>query len=238
MYKLGIFRDNLPNFVAGSLSAELRNFGFTHRMEKGMNVTTAAITQANERVRCSKPNSLRELINFGIHWSDKSDEPHGKWEVMSDLAKDGTHRKGELKMRNCHRTVPIELLQIRIFILEKTHHVIARRKVEIELPSDFEIHDVLDLVEDKIKPRFYVFRMSNAFSRNFDEMQIYYSAEPIRSRRVLRRMSIPSTLKTTLNSIANGRNRINFVVAVKGVCVLENDPTSDQELRQQIISAV
>ncbi|KJH46705.1 hypothetical protein DICVIV_07229 [Dictyocaulus viviparus] len=125
--------------------------------------------------------------------------------------------------------VPTELLQIRVVILEKAHHIIVRRKLEIELPSDFLIKHILDVIEDCM---FVIFSFEKKQTKNkfswcfwwlWIEVPRNIKQQLLTSVERENPLKISAEQKTRLKSIANGRSLINFIVATKGVCVLKSD---------------
>ncbi|EYB91030.1 hypothetical protein Y032_0211g2198 [Ancylostoma ceylanicum] len=117
--------------------------------------------------------------------------------------------------------VPTELLQIRVVILEKPTRTIVRSKIEFELPSDFPLDYILDVVEEKLQ--------------YLDGIQIYYTTEPIRSRKSLIPITIIPNDNRTIGNIAKGRSMVNFVVATPGIRMFREKPTAEEP--QQAVTA-
>ncbi|KAK6758403.1 hypothetical protein RB195_015925 [Necator americanus] len=139
--------------------------------------------------------------------------PHSPGIVQRQKASSDSGINSETKHQSSTNLVPTELLQIRVVILEKPGHTIVRSKLEFELPSDFSVSYILDVVEEKIK---YT-----------DGIEIYYTTEPIRSKKHLIPITIVPDDKRTLGSVAKGRNMMNFVVSTPGIRMFEEKTTKN-----------
>ncbi|CAJ0603436.1 unnamed protein product [Cylicocyclus nassatus] len=103
-------------------------------------------------------------------------------------------------------TTVTQLLQVRIFVLEKFDRKIVRSKVTCEVPSHFKLGYILEAVEDKIQ--------------DLDGVQIYYTTGSTRKRNHLIPITITPNDGRAFDSIRNNRGVVNFVIAAKGVRVL------------------
>ncbi|EYC18712.1 hypothetical protein Y032_0026g1322 [Ancylostoma ceylanicum] len=108
------------------------------------------------------------------------------------------------------RMVPTELLHVRILILEKMKSRIVRQKLERELPSDYTIDYVFDIIRER--------------TGLLEGMRMYYTtASAIRDREELVSLKIADCYTKTLASLANGRSTLTFVVTKPGLHIFKEE---------------
>ncbi|CAJ0589615.1 unnamed protein product [Cylicocyclus nassatus] len=106
---------------------------------------------------------------------------------------------------------PTELLHVRVLILERLQSRIVRQKLERELPSDYNVDYVFDIIKERI-----------GFTNG---VKVYFTnASSIHGREEL--IPLPNTLENgrrTLLSLSGGRSTLTFVATKPGVRIFKQE---------------